>query len=198
VLEKLDSRRCRPRLCRTGEIVAASMGSCHTTVGDHQCALAGVLLEEGELSINVSTGSQVAAIASRFDRPSTRPAVLRRTLPANGDAHTGRPRAERAHRSIDGARRGDQARGHISNRRQRRWTGPTFERTSRSSQVRAASVARSRTYMKGICRPERLPRGARIDGAQLRSLRGANRGPDSWRRIVFSGGSPCVRNFCAG
>ncbi len=39
---------------------------CYTTVGDHQCSLAGVSLEEGELSLNVATGSQVGAIAPRF------------------------------------------------------------------------------------------------------------------------------------
>jgi sugar (pentulose or hexulose) kinase len=33
---------------------------CHPAVGDHSCALAGVLLEEGELSLNISTGSQVS------------------------------------------------------------------------------------------------------------------------------------------
>ena len=33
---------------------------CHPAVGDHSCALAGVLLDKGELSLNVSTGSQVS------------------------------------------------------------------------------------------------------------------------------------------
>ena len=35
----------------------------YAAVGDHQCAVAGTLLQEGELSINISTGSQVAMIA---------------------------------------------------------------------------------------------------------------------------------------
>jgi sugar (pentulose or hexulose) kinase len=34
----------------------------YAPVGDHQCALAGSFLREGELSINISTGSQVAMI----------------------------------------------------------------------------------------------------------------------------------------
>ncbi len=44
-------------------------------VGDHQCALAGALLAEGELSINISTGSQVALlshVASSSARCQTR------------------------------------------------------------------------------------------------------------------------------
>lgn len=39
---------------------------CYPAVGDHQCALLGVGLDEGELSVNVSTGSQV----SRLIRPA--------------------------------------------------------------------------------------------------------------------------------
>lgn len=35
---------------------------CYPVVGDHQCALAGTLLTEGELSINISTGSQVSLL----------------------------------------------------------------------------------------------------------------------------------------
>jgi xylulokinase len=35
---------------------------CYASVGDQQCALAGALLEEGELSINIGTGSQVAML----------------------------------------------------------------------------------------------------------------------------------------
>lgn len=37
---------------------------CFTPVGDQQCALAGALLGPGELSINVSTGSQVSQLAA--------------------------------------------------------------------------------------------------------------------------------------
>jgi sugar (pentulose or hexulose) kinase len=38
--------------------------ACFTPVGDQQCALAGVLLGERELSLNISTGSQVSLLAS--------------------------------------------------------------------------------------------------------------------------------------
>jgi len=39
---------------------------CYPVVGDHQCALAGALLTKGELSLNVSTGSQVSMLACNF------------------------------------------------------------------------------------------------------------------------------------
>ena len=35
---------------------------CYPALGDHACALAGILLEPGELSINISTGSQVSQL----------------------------------------------------------------------------------------------------------------------------------------
>lgn len=38
----------------------------YPALGDHACALAGVLLEEGELSLNISTGSQVSQLTSTF------------------------------------------------------------------------------------------------------------------------------------
>ncbi len=53
----------RPSVAKAGHFEGVP---CYTSVGDHQCSLAGVLLEEGELSINVATGSQVSAIADRF------------------------------------------------------------------------------------------------------------------------------------
>ena len=37
---------------------------CFTPVGDYQCALAGALLNEEELSLNISTGSQVSRLTS--------------------------------------------------------------------------------------------------------------------------------------
>ena len=37
---------------------------CYPSVGDHQCALAGTMLEGDELSINVSTGSQVSMLTT--------------------------------------------------------------------------------------------------------------------------------------
>lgn len=39
---------------------------CTVPVGDHQCALLGSLLEMDEVSVNVSTGSQVSVLADRF------------------------------------------------------------------------------------------------------------------------------------
>lgn len=39
---------------------------CFAAVGDHQCALLGALLREGELSINVSTGSQVSLLTPQW------------------------------------------------------------------------------------------------------------------------------------
>lgn len=39
---------------------------CYPPVGDHQCALAGAFLREGELSLNVSTGSQASLVTSKF------------------------------------------------------------------------------------------------------------------------------------
>ena len=39
---------------------------CYPPVGDHQCALAGAFLRAGELSLNVSTGSQVSLVTPTF------------------------------------------------------------------------------------------------------------------------------------
>jgi sedoheptulokinase len=39
---------------------------CYAPVGDHQCALVGALLQPGELSINISTGSQLGVMAPTF------------------------------------------------------------------------------------------------------------------------------------
>ncbi|MDG1897954.1 MAG: FGGY family carbohydrate kinase [Fuerstiella sp.] len=39
----------------------------YAPTGDHQCSLAGTLLARGELSINVSTGSQVSVLTSSID-----------------------------------------------------------------------------------------------------------------------------------
>src|SRR5690606_26437889 len=38
----------------------------YAPVGDHQCALVGALLQARELSLNISTGSQVSVIAPTF------------------------------------------------------------------------------------------------------------------------------------
>jgi len=59
-----------PQLAQQGTPVAEwQVGGrrvpCFAPLGDHQCALAGSGLGEGELSINVSTGSQVSRLADR-------------------------------------------------------------------------------------------------------------------------------------
>jgi sugar (pentulose or hexulose) kinase len=58
-----------PSIRRFGEQVGtADIGgrrlACFTPVGDQQCALAGVFLGERELSLNISTGSQVSLLSS--------------------------------------------------------------------------------------------------------------------------------------
>ncbi len=44
--------------------VGSSTIPCYTPVGDYQCALAGALLSEDELSLNISTGSQVSRMTN--------------------------------------------------------------------------------------------------------------------------------------
>jgi sugar (pentulose or hexulose) kinase len=56
-----------PTLVNHGEVVGRMklrdrVIPCYTAVGDYQCALAGALLDENELSLNVSTGSQVSRL----------------------------------------------------------------------------------------------------------------------------------------
>ncbi|MBI2925462.1 MAG: hypothetical protein HYY24_07130 [Verrucomicrobia bacterium] len=41
--------------------------SCYPPVGDHQCALLGAGLDFGELSLNISTGSQVSLLTERWE-----------------------------------------------------------------------------------------------------------------------------------
>lgn len=58
-----------PRIRGSGEKVgvAAIAGhelTCHTPIGDQQCALLGAELQEKELSLNISTGSQASLISS--------------------------------------------------------------------------------------------------------------------------------------
>lgn len=65
-----------PRVAAQGEQVGSWNGvPCYATIGDQQCALAGALLRERELSINAGTGSQVASIAGdpNSDSLQTRP-----------------------------------------------------------------------------------------------------------------------------
>jgi sugar (pentulose or hexulose) kinase len=57
-----------PRIRPFGEVVgvadvAGHPLSCFTPVGDHQCALVGSGLREGELSLNISTGSQISLLS---------------------------------------------------------------------------------------------------------------------------------------
>ncbi|HEY3341611.1 MAG TPA: FGGY family carbohydrate kinase, partial [Anaerolineae bacterium] len=57
-----------PRIYQLGEVVGICeidgvKLACYTPIGDHQCAVLGTLLHRDELSINVSTGSQVGVLA---------------------------------------------------------------------------------------------------------------------------------------
>ncbi len=69
-----------PLLRQQGEVVGMFQAGrraipCYTPVGDYQCALAGALLQNGELSLNISTGSQVSTLKStlEFGDYQTRP-----------------------------------------------------------------------------------------------------------------------------
>jgi len=60
-----------PPIRRHGEVVGmlkvdANDVPCYAPVGDYQCALAGALLAEDELSLNISTGSQVSRLTSHL------------------------------------------------------------------------------------------------------------------------------------
>ena len=69
-----------PRLRPFGEAVgianiAGRRLTCYTPIGDYQCALVGAGLTEGELSLNISTGSQVSLLSRdlHYDRCMVRP-----------------------------------------------------------------------------------------------------------------------------
>lgn len=66
-LDHLDWPKIRPIGAVAGfmEIDGKSL-PCYMPIGDHQCALLGVHLREAELSINISTGSQVSLITNEF------------------------------------------------------------------------------------------------------------------------------------
>ena len=72
VLAKLGLAKLHwPALCRQGEIVGHLINGskrlpCYTPVGDQPCSMAGALLQEGELSINIATGSQVTQLSPRL------------------------------------------------------------------------------------------------------------------------------------
>ena len=64
-------RLCFPPIRRLGEIwgwmeTPAGRIPCFSPIGDYQCALAGALLEEDEISLNLSTGSQVGRLTPAF------------------------------------------------------------------------------------------------------------------------------------
>ena len=69
VIDKLGLGNLQfPKLRRAGEIVGyldvnGKRVPCYTPLGDQPTALAGALLQAGELSINISTGSQVAVLS---------------------------------------------------------------------------------------------------------------------------------------
>lgn len=68
VIEALGLGHLRwPTLRKHGEVVGhlkvgARPVPCYTPIGDYQCALAGALLDTDELSLNISTGSQVSRL----------------------------------------------------------------------------------------------------------------------------------------
>ena len=68
-LEMLGLEQFRmPRISENKIAYTVAVGgrklACHIPVGDHQCALLGSLLSEGELSVNVATGSQVSTLST--------------------------------------------------------------------------------------------------------------------------------------
>jgi xylulokinase len=77
ILTKLGLETLRwPEVRPSGSPIGQWRGApCWTTIGDQQCALAGALLQPGELSINIGTGSQIALIADSYETANhqTRP-----------------------------------------------------------------------------------------------------------------------------
>ena len=81
VISHLSLERLRwPTIQRHGEVVGqlpvgARYVPCYTPIGDYQCAMVGALLQYGELSLNISTGSQVSLLKPRaeFGNFQTRP-----------------------------------------------------------------------------------------------------------------------------
>ncbi len=81
VLSRLGVRALSwPAVRQHGEVVGwFSIGPdtipCYTPVGDYQCAMVGTLLQYGELSLNISTGSQASLLVPRaeFGNYQTRP-----------------------------------------------------------------------------------------------------------------------------
>ena len=81
VIERLGlDRLCWPKLRSQGEVVGyfpvnGRPVPCYTPVGDYQCALAGALFGEEELSLNISTGAQISRLIPdlRLGEYQTRP-----------------------------------------------------------------------------------------------------------------------------
>ena len=73
VIEQLGLKDLQwPKLLAQGEVVGSMVHKdrripCYTPVGDYQCALAGAMLEPEELSLNISTGSQVSRVTDVLD-----------------------------------------------------------------------------------------------------------------------------------
>lgn len=75
-LDGLQWPEIRPFGAVSGRFSAAGREiPLYTPVGDHQCALVGAFLDEGELSLNISTGAQASLITptARFGPYQTRP-----------------------------------------------------------------------------------------------------------------------------
>lgn len=74
LIARLGFDRLRwPRIRQSGEVVGVSAIegrrlTCYTPIGDQQCALLGAGLREGELSLNISTGSQASLIGRDLPR----------------------------------------------------------------------------------------------------------------------------------
>ncbi|HXB66800.1 MAG TPA: phosphotransferase [Candidatus Acidoferrales bacterium] len=75
----LDSLRW-PEVVPTGSLAGTWHGvPCYASVGDQQCAIAGALLDDDELSVNIGTGSQLSLIQGTpiDDGPASTPLQLR-------------------------------------------------------------------------------------------------------------------------
>ena len=98
VLERLGLGRLNwPAIRRSGEVAGwwisgSQRIACYTPVGDAQCALAGALLQSGELSLNIATGSQISLLRPRvtFGNFATRPYFDGRCLVTVADIPAGR------------------------------------------------------------------------------------------------------------
>lgn len=66
-LDELDWPTLRQNADIIGYLPGNQLIPCYPAVGDYQCALAGALLSERELSLNVSTGSQVSRLTKRLE-----------------------------------------------------------------------------------------------------------------------------------